>query len=235
MIRAPFGCRRMGMTDDKWFSGQHRTVDLLLFVICHLSFWSRRDMFLGMALTLSRMVELGSFAPDFSLPNPSTGKTVARDDFSNADALLVTFMCAHCPYVIHVKPALVQLGNDYRSRSVGIVGISSNDPSLYPADAPPKLARFSRDLPFPLLFDETQEIAKAYGAACTPDFFLFDQQRKLVYRGQLDDSRPGNGKPLTGKDLRAALDAVLSGKPVSPDQKASIGCSIKWKPGNQPS
>jgi peroxiredoxin len=186
-------------------------------------------MFILMSLTPSNMVELGSLAPDFSLPNPLTGKTVRRDDFSNANALLVIFMCAHCPYVIHVKPELIQLGKDYSSRTVGIVGISANDPSQYPADAPPKLAKFSRDLPFPLLFDESQEIAKAYDAACTPDFFLFDQQRKLVYRGQLDGSRPGNGIPLSGKDLRAALDAVLSGKPVSPDQKASIGCNIKWK------
>jgi len=182
-----------------------------------------------MSLTPSNMVELGSGAPDFSLPNPLTGKIVRRDDFSDATALLVIFMCAHCPYVIHVKPELVRLGNDYRSRGVGIVGISANDPAAYPADAPPKLAKFSRDLPFPLLFDETQEVAKAYDAACTPDFFLFDRVRRLVYRGQLDDSRPGNGRSLTGKDLRAALDAVLSGKPVSPDQKASIGCNIKWK------
>jgi peroxiredoxin len=187
-----------------------------------------------MSLTPSNMVELGSGAPDFSLPNPLTGKIVRRDDFSGADALLVIFMCAHCPYVIHVKPELIRLGNDYRSRGVGIVGISANDPAAYPADAPPKLAKFSRELPFPLLFDETQEIAKAYDAACTPDFFLFDQERKLVYRGQLDESRPGNGRPLTGNDLRTALDAVLGGKLVSPDQKASIGCSIKWKPGNEP-
>ena len=187
------------------------------------------NMFIPMSLTPSNMVELGSIAPDFSLPNPSTGKTVRRDDFSNADALLVIFMCAHCPYVIHVKPELIRLGKEYSSRPVGIVGISANDPAQYPADAPPQLAKFSRDLPFPLLFDETQEVAKAYDAACTPDFFLFDQQRKLVYRGQLDDSRPGNGIPLSGKDLRAAIDAVLSGKPVSPNQRASIGCNIKWK------
>jgi peroxiredoxin len=191
-------------------------------------------MFVRMSLTPSNMVELGAVASDFSLPSPLTGKIVSRDDFSDADALLVIFMCAHCPYVIHVKPELIRLGNDYRSRGAGIVGISSNDPVTYPEDAPPKLAKFSRDLPFPLLFDETQEIAKAYDAACTPDFFLFDRERKLVYRGQLDDSRPGNGKALNGKDLRAALDAVLSGKPVSPDQKASIGCNIKWKRGNEP-
>lgn len=191
-------------------------------------------MFRLMSLTPSNMVELGFVAPDFSLPNPLTGETVRRDDFSSAGALLVIFMCAHCPYVIHVKPELIELGKDYRSRGVGIVGISANDPSEYPADAPPKLAKFSRDLPFPLLFDETQEIAKAYEAACTPDVFLFDQERKLVYRGQLDDSRPGNGKALNGKDLRAALEAVLSGQPVSPDQKASIGCNIKWKRGNEP-
>ena len=191
-------------------------------------------MFTAMSLTSSNMVELGFIAPDFSLPNPLTGKIVHRDDFSDAKALLVVFMCAHCPYVLHVKPELTRLGNDYQSSGVGIVGISANDPAAYPADAPPKLAKFSRDLPFPLLFDETQEIARAYDAACTPDFFLFDRERKLVYRGQLDDSRPGNGKPLNGSDVRAALDAVLSGKPISPDQKASIGCNIKWKPGNGP-
>jgi peroxiredoxin len=199
------------------------------FEICDLSSCKAKDMFVSMSLTPSNMVELGLVAPDFSLPNPLTGKIVQRDDFSDANALLVVFMCAHCPYVIHVKPELIRLGNDYRSRGVGIVGISANDPVAYPTDAPPKLAKFSRDLPFPLLFDETQEIARAYDAACTPDFFLFDRERKLVYRGQMDDSRPGNGKPLTGKDLRGALDAVLSGKPVSPDQKASIGCNIKWK------
>jgi peroxiredoxin len=191
-------------------------------------------MFTLMSLTPSKMVELGMVAPDFALPNPLTGKIIHRDDFSEKNALLVIFMCAHCPYVVHVKPELIRLGNDYRSGGVGIVGISANDPAAYPADAPPKLAKFSRELPFPLLFDQTQEIAKAYDAACTPDFFLFDQERKLVYRGQLDDSRPGNGRPLTGNDLRTALDAVLAGKLVSPDQKASIGCNIKWKPGNEP-
>jgi peroxiredoxin len=232
MIREPFGYRRM--TDDKIGSGRSsegaegRRPG---FVLAHLSFvispaW---DMFIPMALTPSKMVELGMVAPDFALSNPITGKIVHRDDFSEKNALLVIFMCAHCPYVVHVKPELIRLGNDYRSRGVGIVGISANDPLTYPADAPPKLAIFSRDLPFPLLFDETQEIAKAYDAACTPDFFLFDQERKLVYRGQLDDSRPGNGRPLSGNDLRGALDAVLGGKPVPPGQKASIGCSIKWK------
>ena len=191
-------------------------------------------MFTPMSLTPSKMVELGTVAPDFALPNPLTGKIVHRDDFAERNALLVIFMCAHCPYVVHVRPELIRLGNDYRSRGVGIIGISANDPATYPTDAPPNLAKFSRDLPFPLLFDETQETARAYDAACTPDFFLFDQDRKLVYRGQLDDSRPGNGRSLTGNDLRAALDAVLAGKAVSPDQKASIGCNIKWKPGNEP-
>ena len=191
-------------------------------------------MFTLMSLTPSKMVELGMVAAHFALPNPLTGKIVHSDDFSEKDPLLVIFMCAHCPYVVHVKPELIRLGNDYRSRGVGIVGISANDPAAYPADAPSKLAKFSRELPFPLLFDETQEIAKSYDAACTPDFFLFDQERKLVYRGQLDDSRPGNGRPLTGNDLRTALDAVLGSKPISPDQKASIGCNIKWKPGNEP-
>jgi peroxiredoxin len=207
-----------------------------VFVICHLAFVipQGRHMFTLMSLTPSKMVELGAVAPDFALPNPLTGNIVRRDDFSDKNALLVIFMCAHCPYVIHVKPELIRLANEYRSRGVGIVGISANDPVAYPADAPPKLAKFSRDLSFPLLFDETQDIARAYDAACTPDFFLFDRERKLVYRGQLDDSRPGNGRSLSGSDLRAALDAVLSGKPVSSDQKASIGCNIKWKSGVSP-
>jgi peroxiredoxin len=186
-------------------------------------------MLAPMALTPSNMVELGSVAPQFALPNPLTRKTVRIDDFAQSEALLIIFMCAHCPYVVHVKPELIRLGKDYGSRGVGIVGISANDPVTYPQDAPENLAKFSRDLKFPLLFDQTQDVAKAYDAACTPDLFLFDRERKLVYRGQIDDSRPGNGKPLNGKDIRAALDAVLSDNPVSPDQKPSIGCNIKWR------
>ena len=155
-------------------------------------------------------------------------------DFEGRTALLVMFICKHCPYVLHVKPALIQLATDYSDQPLGIVSICSNDAERYPDDAPERIAEMARELPFPLLYDETQEVAKAYRAACTPDFFLFDSQHRLVYRGQLDDSRPGNNRPLTGRDLRAAIDAVLAGKPVKPDQRASIGCNIKWKPGNEP-
>jgi peroxiredoxin len=187
-----------------------------------------------MAKTPSQMTELGRKAPQFELPNVLTGKKVALVDFASQKALLVMFICKHCPYVQHVKPALISLGRDYAERSLGIVSISSNDPRRYPEDAPEGLAELAMELPFPLLYDETQEVAKAYRAACTPDFFLFDEKRQLVYRGQLDDSRPGNTQPLTGRDLRAAIDAVLAGKQVNPDQRASVGCSIKWKPGNEP-
>jgi peroxiredoxin len=180
------------------------------------------------------MTELGRTAPDFSLPDVSSGKLVSLKDFAGKKALLVIFMCRHCPYVLHVKPQLISLGREYAGRGVGMVGISSNDAQRYPDDAPEKLAEMAQELPFPLLYDESQEVAKAYQAACTPDFFLFDANRTLVYRGQLDESRPGNNKPLTGQDLRPALDAMLVGNPVSADQRASIGCNIKWKPGNEP-
>jgi thiol-disulfide isomerase/thioredoxin len=189
---------------------------------------------MSMAATSSTMTELGQKAPPFSLPDVLTHKNVTLDQFKDKKALLVMFICKHCPYVIHVKPALIQLAREYANQSVGIVGISANDAQHYPDDAPENLAKMARELGFPLLYDESQEVAKAYRAACTPDFFLFDGDRRLVYRGQLDDSRPGNNKPLTGRDLRAAIDAVLSGKPVSQEQRASIGCNIKWKPGNEP-
>ena len=189
---------------------------------------------MSMAATPSTMTELGRNAPQFALPNVLTGQTVTLGDFEGRTALLVMFICKHCPYVLHVKPALIQLATDYVDQSLGIVSISSNDAERYPDDAPERIAKMARELPFPLLYDETQEVAKAYRAACTPDFFLFDSQHRLVYRGQLDDSRPGNNRPLTGRDLRAAIDAVLAGKPVKPDQRASIGCNIKWKPGNEP-
>src|ERR1700736_4899710 len=189
---------------------------------------------MSMAATPSLMTELGRKAPAFSLPDVLTHENVTLDQFKDRKALLVMFICKHCPYVIHVKPGLIQLARDYAKQSVGIVGISSNDAQSYPADAPESLAKMARELGFPLLYDETQEVAKAYRAACTPDFFLFDDQRRLVYRGQLDDSRPGNNRPLTGRDLRAAIDAVLAVRPVKPDEKASVGCSIKWKSGNEP-
>ncbi len=183
----------------------------------------------------STMLPLGTQAPDFSLQD-THGKTVALADFKGAPALLVVFMCNHCPYVKHVRGGLAQLARDYQPRKVAVVGISSNDIDNYPEDSPAKMAAEAKSAGyiFPYLFDGTQQIAKAYRAACTPDFYLFDKDQRLVYRGQMDDSRPGNSIPVTGKDLRAALDSVLAGKPVSPHQKASIGCNIKWKPGNAP-
>ncbi len=188
-----------------------------------------------MALTPSTMLPLGTVAPDFRLPDAS-GRLVALADFKAAPALLVMFICNHCPYVKHLRGGLAQLGRDYLPRGVAIVAISANDVANYPEDAPARMQAEARAAGylFPYLYDENQAVAKAYHAACTPDFFLFDQERRLVYRGQFDDSRPGNGVPVTGKDLRAALDAVLAGKLVSPDQKPSIGCNIKWKPGNAP-
>ena len=183
----------------------------------------------------STMLALGTPAPDFRLPDPS-GKTFSLSDFKNAPALLVAFICNHCPYVKHIRGGLAQLARDYQPRGVAVVGINSNDVANYPADSPARMAEEAKAAGylFPYLYDETQAVAKAYHAACTPDFYLFDKAQRLVYRGQLDDSRPGNNIPVTGRDLRAALDAVLAGKPVSPNQKPSIGCNIKWKPGNEP-
>jgi thiol-disulfide isomerase/thioredoxin len=180
------------------------------------------------------MVELGRQASDFHLPSVADGRIVSLADFASHQGLLVMFICRHCPYVLHVKPELARLAADYIGKSVGVIGISSNDAQHYPDDAPEKLIELSRDLDIPVLYDESQAVAKAYQAACTPDFFLFDEKRRLVYRGQLDDSRPGNNRALTGRDLRAAIDAVLSGKPIATEQRASIGCNIKWKPGNEP-
>ena len=183
------------------------------------------------------MLELGTKAVDFSLPDVVSGKLISLGTFSGKTALLIMFVCQHCPYVQHVKYGVAKLGRDYGGKSIGIVAISANDARNYPEDAPAGLKKMAQGLgfTFPLCYDETQETAKAYTAACTPDFFLFDSSRKLVYRGQLDDSRPGNNKPVTGRDLRAAIDAVLAGKPVSSDQKPSVGCNIKWKRGNEPS
>jgi thiol-disulfide isomerase/thioredoxin len=180
------------------------------------------------------MVELGRQASEFHLPSVADGGMVSLSDFDSNQGLLVMFICRHCPYVLHVKPELARLAADYIGKSVGIIGISSNDARHYPDDAPEKLIELSRDLGVPVLYDESQAVAKTYQAACTPDFFLFDEKRMLVYRGQLDDSRPGNNRPLNGRDLRSAIDAVLSGKPVATEQRASIGCNIKWKPGNEP-
>jgi peroxiredoxin len=188
-----------------------------------------------MVLTPSTMLPLGTNAPEFSLPNVD-GRNVSLGDFKGAPAVLVIFMCNHCPYVKHVAEGLAELARDYQPKRVAVVGISSNYVGTHPADSPEQMVREveERGYTFPYLYDETQEVAKAYRAACTPDFFLFDKDQKLVYRGQLDDSRPGNEKPVTGADLRAALDAVLAGRAVSPNQKSSIGCNIKWKPGGEP-
>ena len=181
------------------------------------------------------MLPLGTVAPDFRLPDPS-GKFVSLADFRDAPALLVMFICNHCPYVKHLRAGLAQLGRDYAPRGVAIVAISANDVANYPEDSPARMAAEAKSAgyTFPYLHDESQTVAQAYRAACTPDFFLFDRARRLVYRGQFDDSRPGAVAPVTGKDLRAALDAVLTGQPVAPTQKPSLGSNIKWKRGNEP-
>jgi peroxiredoxin len=188
-----------------------------------------------MALTPSTMLPLGTTAPDFNLPD-TNGKPVSLADFKSAPSLLVIFMCNHCPYVIHIRAALAQLARDYAPKNAGIVGINSNDVENYPADSQSKMKDEVKNAGyiFPYLYDETQAVAKNFRAACTPDFFLFDRGRRLVYRGQFDASRPSNGIPVTGRDLRAALDAVLAGKTVSEFQAPSIGCNIKWKAGNEP-
>lgn len=188
-----------------------------------------------MVQTASTMMPLGTPAPDFALPDPS-GNIVSLKDFENAKALLVMFISNHCPFVKHVRLQLADLGAEYQEKGVGVVAIMANDVANYPDDSPEHMAEEIRQIgyTFPYLYDETQAVAKAYRAACTPDFFLFDGDRKLAYRGQLDDSRPGNDNPVTGADLRAALDAVLAGSPVSEPQKPSIGCNIKWKSGNEP-
>jgi len=188
-----------------------------------------------MVLTPSTMLPLGTKAPDFSLPNID-GKTVSLRDLQGAPALLVIFMCNHCPYVKHVADGMAQLAREYQARGVAVVGINSNDTTNHPADSPEQMVHEAetRGYTFPYLFDESQEVARAYRAACTPDFYVFDKDQRLVYRGQMDSSRPNSGQPVTGKDLRAALDAVLAGKPASAEQRPSIGCNIKWKPGKEP-
>ena len=184
-----------------------------------------------MALTESTMLELGTMAPDFALTDVVSGKTVKRDDFKGKQGLLVIFICAHCPYVKHIEKSLGKLSADYAGKPIGIVAISANDVTTHPADGPAGLKQQAKEngFTFPYLYDESQAVAKAYNAACTPDPYLFDKDFKLVYRGQYDDSRPGNGVPVTGKDLRTAMDAVLASKPVPKEQKPSIGCNIKWK------
>lgn len=188
-----------------------------------------------MVRTPSTMLPLGTSAPDFSLMNVD-GRIVALKDFDDAPALLVIFMCNHCPYVVHVADHLAQLAQEYMARGLAVVGINSNDVAGYPADSPEQMVAEAeaRGYAFPYLYDETQEVAQAYQAACTPDFFVFDKKMKLAYRGQLDSSRPDSDIPVTGQDLRAALDAVLAGQAPPVDQTPNLGCNIKWKPGNEP-
>ncbi len=188
-----------------------------------------------MAATESQMLALGTEAPGFTLPDPD-GRQYSLDGSENASAYLVMFICNHCPFVKHVAAELAHIGTDYGIRNVAIYAINSNDVETHPGDSPAAMKKeiAARGYTFPYLLDEDQSIAKAFRAACTPDMYVFDGNRKLVYRGQLDDSRPSNGIPVSGNDLRAALDAVLAGTSVSEDQTASIGCNIKWKPGNEP-
>lgn len=183
------------------------------------------------------MLPLGTPAPTFELRDVVSEQTYSLDSFTDNSALLIMFICRHCPYVVHVEQELAKIGRDYLNTGLGILAISSNDPIGYPDDAPPKLKDMAQRLgfTFPFCHDETQDVAKAYRAACTPDFYLFDRDRRLAYHGQLDDSRPSNGKPVTGRDLRAAIQALLAGTPVTGTQRPSIGCSIKWKPGKAPS
>lgn len=189
-----------------------------------------------MAATSIPRMQLGDRGPHFTLPDVVTGKNVSLSDLAGSKAYVVMFICRHCPYVKHVQQELAKLGRDYASKGVGLVAIGANDVERYPGDAPDKLKEMAEELgfTFPFLYDESQGTAKAYTAACTPDVFVLDGERKLVYRGQLDDSRPNNGMPVTGADLRAAIDATLAGKAVNPNQKPSVGCGIKWKPGNEP-
>jgi peroxiredoxin len=188
-----------------------------------------------MVKTASAMLPLGTPAPDFSLPDVD-GRIVSLADVRHAPALLVVFMCNHCPYVQHVAEGLAHLARECQERGAAVVGINANDVDAFPEDAPDKMAAEvkRRGYTFPYLYDTTQEVAKAYHAACTPDFFLFDRDGRLVYRGQMDSSRPGNGIPVTGEDLRDALDALLTDRPMPKDQKPSLGCNIKWRPGNEP-
>ena len=189
-----------------------------------------------MVKTASTMLPLGTTAPKFQLPNVVSGNTISLDTFADSQALLVMFICQHCPFVKHIKSELAKIGQDYSQQPLGIVAISANDVANYPDDSPEKLKQMAEKFSFnfPVCYDESQEVSKAYTAACTPDFFLFDRDNKLVYRGQLDDSRPSTDIPVTGKDLRSAIDAVLQDRKIDFEQKPSIGCNIKWKPGNEP-
>ena len=184
-----------------------------------------------MAVTPSTMISLGTKAPDFMLPDTISGVTISLQSIAGK-ATVIMFICNHCPFVKHVNKELVRLADDYTPKGISFIAISSNDIVNYPDDSPEKMKGVAKELgyPFPYLYDESQEVARAYDAACTPDFFIYDKDLKLVYRGQLDDSRPSNGIPVTGKDMRAALDNILTGKSISAEQKPSIGCNIKWNP-----
>lgn len=188
-----------------------------------------------MTLTPSHMAELGSQAPHFNLPD-TDGNQVSISDFDSHKGLLVVFMCNHCPYVKHIRQALARFANENMSSDFAMVGINANDATAHPEDSPKAMLKEANasGYRFPYLYDESQNVAKAYGAACTPDFFLYDERRGLVYRGQFDDSRPGNGIPVTGSDLQGAVDALLQGREISTHQVPSVGCNIKWKPGNAP-
>ncbi len=189
-----------------------------------------------MAQTPSTMQELGTSAPPFALPEPATGKTVTLADFADKPVLVVAFICNHCPFVKHIIGGFAAFTKDYQSKGLAVVAISANDVANYPDDSPEKIAQLvnRQGYTFSYLYDETQEVAKAYKAACTPDFFVFDGERRLAYRGQFDGARPGNGQPVTGADMRTAVDALLAGRAVGAEQKPSLGCNIKWKPGNEP-
>ena len=189
-----------------------------------------------MSLTPSTMLALGTPAPEINLPDVVSGQSISLSAFAGQQALLVMFICAHCPFVKHIEKELAQLGQDYQSQSLGIIAVSANSVKTHPQDGPEQLKAQAetQGFLFPYCYDEAQAVAKAYTAACTPDFFLFDHDRKLIYRGQLDESRPGNDKPVTGRDLRAAIDAALAGQPQAGLQHPSIGCNIKWTPGQEP-
>jgi peroxiredoxin len=188
-----------------------------------------------MVKTASTMLPLGTLAPDFTLPDTKSGQDVSRADYEGKP-LLVMFICNHCPFVVHLREDLARFADEYQGRGLSVVAVSSNDVATHPDDGPKKMEAVAAEFAFtfPYLYDETQEVARAYTAACTPDFFLFNKNHQLVYRGQFDSSRPGNGQPITGNDLRAACDALLAGEPIPTDQKPSIGCNIKWKPGREP-
>jgi len=187
---------------------------------------------------ISTMPELGTLAAPFGLPDfgASAGRTVSLDDFAGKPALLVAFICNHCPYVRHIRDAFAAFAREYQDKGLAVVAVNANDVNTHPDDSPERMREEARSAgyDFPYLYDETQEVAKRYRAACTPDFFLYDRERRLVYRGQFDDSRPGNSLPVTGASLRAAVDALLAGSPVPAEQKPSMGCNVKWKPGNEP-